>query len=636
MNLSALLLIELILLVLVSTRYAATAQLTLKEHIVLAFTSLATLVYLSTEIVSLFSLLYEGPILTLHILVVLSLLGLLCAKRRTAAHLSSTNVELPIIACAAVCAVPAFISALAAPPNNWDSMTYHLPRVFHWLQNHSLDHYATYVARQLYLAPGHEFFLTHTIALAGTDLHAGAINSAAFLIALLSTAAITQRLGGGRIAQITAVILCATIPMAILQSSSTQNDLLLATFLLSFILGALITKEHPLAPPQFMMWASAGLAVATKGLAFFYLPPAVLLFFPFSVYRRSSHLPAAALGLTLALMLNLGHWQRNYEAFGHPLVPTTGIHSSTAFTVQSVGLASTVSNLARNILLHSNSSFRGAQRWIQDAIAPLHHTLGIDQNASDTTWIGTGTWMIQANAINEDLAGNGNHLLLMGAVLALALLTPRTTQQKRLRVLFPLLCALAGLVFVSVVLKWQPWASRLHLTLFLVATPTLALVVTQRIPTLGWLIICIAFATQAYPYWAHNSVRPLAGSNSILHQPARLERYASKPFLYDEFRRVSKYLKQNKCREIGLVSSEDEWELPLFTNLYTRPTVHTCPAPPSNPRELWLPDRVSQSPKICALVWLGTDAPEQFETCGKTFTRVGGPQHVSLFEPHTN
>ena len=47
-----------------------------------------------------------------------------------------------------VCSVVILI-AFVAPPNNWDSMTYHMSRVMHWIEDQSVNHYATSNIRQL-------------------------------------------------------------------------------------------------------------------------------------------------------------------------------------------------------------------------------------------------------------------------------------------------------------------------------------------------------------------------------------------------------------------------------------------------------------------------------------------------------
>src|SRR5580765_7656827 len=43
--------------------------------------------------------------------------------------------------------------ALFAVPTTWDSMSYHLARVAHWAQNHTVAFYPTHIVRQLYQPP---------------------------------------------------------------------------------------------------------------------------------------------------------------------------------------------------------------------------------------------------------------------------------------------------------------------------------------------------------------------------------------------------------------------------------------------------------------------------------------------------
>jgi hypothetical protein len=50
-------------------------------------------------------------------------------------------------------AIVTFVTATATPPNNWDAMTYHMPRVAHWLANGSLRHYPIARTQQLFMPP---------------------------------------------------------------------------------------------------------------------------------------------------------------------------------------------------------------------------------------------------------------------------------------------------------------------------------------------------------------------------------------------------------------------------------------------------------------------------------------------------
>ena len=125
------------------------------------------------------------------------------------------------------------VIAVLAPPNNWDSMTYHMPRVAHWSQNGSVAHYPTHILRQLWLGPWAEFAIMHLYLLTGGDRLANLVQWLAFAGCAVGAAVVAGELGGGRRARGLAAVACATLPMAIAQASSTQNDLVASFWLLS-------------------------------------------------------------------------------------------------------------------------------------------------------------------------------------------------------------------------------------------------------------------------------------------------------------------------------------------------------------------------------------------------------------------
>lgn len=65
--------------------------------------------------------------------------------------------------------VTALVGAVAvlSPPNNFDSMAYHLTRVAHWAQSGSVAFFATNDERQLYMLPWSEYAVAHLVILAG-------------------------------------------------------------------------------------------------------------------------------------------------------------------------------------------------------------------------------------------------------------------------------------------------------------------------------------------------------------------------------------------------------------------------------------------------------------------------------------
>src|SRR5205823_14963337 len=74
-------------------------------------------------------------------------------------------LSLPILAVALLTG----LTALAAWPNEWDSMAYHLGRVLHWTQNQSVAHYPTNIGRQLLNPPWSGFAILQLTLLGGEE-----------------------------------------------------------------------------------------------------------------------------------------------------------------------------------------------------------------------------------------------------------------------------------------------------------------------------------------------------------------------------------------------------------------------------------------------------------------------------------
>jgi hypothetical protein len=146
-------------------------------------------------------------------------------------------------------------------------MTYHLTRVMHWQQDRSLDFYATSIQRQLHLTPGAEYVTLHLQLLSGGDRLANLPQWFASMGSLFVVSLIAARLGATARGQALAALFCATLPMGILQSTSTQNDFVVAYWLACLV--ALVTDATTRGWPWVLaLGAALGLATLTKATAF--------------------------------------------------------------------------------------------------------------------------------------------------------------------------------------------------------------------------------------------------------------------------------------------------------------------------------------------------------------------------------
>jgi len=152
------------------------------------------------------------------------------------------------------------VVVFASPPNNWDSLSYHLSRAAGWYQRDRVEYFPSHTERENAFQPNSEMEILYTFVFAGRDTAAAATQLLAEVALLLGVYGCARRVGFTRPASLFGALLSATLTEIALQSVTTQNDLLAASFLVAAACLALGETRTDLA----LAGLGVGLALGTK------------------------------------------------------------------------------------------------------------------------------------------------------------------------------------------------------------------------------------------------------------------------------------------------------------------------------------------------------------------------------------
>lgn len=131
------------------------------------------------------------------------------------------RVEWMIVPLAVLLALTAYFY----PPSTYDSMTYHMGRVAHWIQNRSIEFYPTAIDRQNWMPPGAEYLITILQLVSGTDRWANFVQFFAWLLAICSVPSLCRLAGVPKVLCPWTAAFVAGLPMGVMQATSTQTDM---------------------------------------------------------------------------------------------------------------------------------------------------------------------------------------------------------------------------------------------------------------------------------------------------------------------------------------------------------------------------------------------------------------------------
>jgi hypothetical protein len=356
--------------------------------------------------------------------------------------------------------IPLLFLAVYAPPNNTDSVNYHLARGVFWLQNQNVAHFPTVYIQQLYHNVFSEYILLHIMALTGLeDYFVNLVQWLAMLGSVFTIGLVGKWFGFGIRIQFFLSVLQLTLPIGILESTTTQNDYIANFLFLAFLYFGLSLLKGKTKP---VFWLALALALGgfNKYTVFLFGFPIcvwigveLLKKYPFNYSLRVFFV---ALGMLVLIFTPF--FKRNYDLFGNVLSSTKGTPLFTEEVATERFCAGCVASVTlKNLTAHLGLPFQSYNDQIDKAVAKVHRWLDVPINGPD---LNVDAYFTRF-AIQEDMSHNPWHFVLIciGAIWLIF-------QKKQRDFKLLLICAFTGFVLFSALIKYQIYNTRVIMPFF--------------------------------------------------------------------------------------------------------------------------------------------------------------------------
>lgn len=494
-----------------------------------------------------------------------------------------------------------FVQGIIYPPNNLDSMTYHMARVVSWVSHHSVSPYPTHIVRQLYQPPFAEYVILNFNLLSEGDYFSALVQFLFQLFCIVAIIGIVKQAGLKRNYQIMAMVLATTIPEVVLQSTSTQNDIVASFFLLSSFYFCLRCVKGANIGNYLFLGLSVGLAVFTKGTAYMLLAPVAIIFgihVLMKIFQGQYKFLLFAILLVglVPLLINTPQYCRNYYSSGNLL----GIDKSEWGLYRNEQMSPKLffCNTAKDIDL--NMGLLCVPRITYGAGFMVHKLfdhagVNIDDPAitfPHTTFINGSLKGVPGDAdyyhgmlvaTHEDYGANFMHLVLIWISLAMIIWYFFKNERNTLMLLLMAAVSVQVIIFCGY-LKFQPWGTRLQTGIFLLSVPLICYaasvnklfekvmqkVVLSFILFYAFIIVTfnysrplVTYTKQVHAYTVTSPISVFSGRFIKLFAASSLKSFT-------EYSAVNDGIKSSHYKNIGLITDDSGWEYPLFIDCYKR------------------------------------------------------------------
>ncbi|MBP9699683.1 hypothetical protein KBD71_00195 [Candidatus Woesebacteria bacterium] len=362
----------------------------------------------------------------------------------------------------AVFALIAFIQGSFSVPTTTDAHNYHIPRAIYWLQNHSVFQSVIHTSHD-FMGPLPSILLSLMYSLTNSDLLLFVPQWLAYVAIFFLIGRLAKLLEYSSRQIQSAQLISLSIPIATLQASSVQSDLLVAVWVLVSVIFAVRYLKEQSKIHLLLCTLSVFLGFLTKATMVIYaVIPIGLLSWQFLSHRedRVNMLKVGMIGCFIGTLLCLPHLLQNNVLF-HSYLGTsyTVDGKSIPFTVNSLSIAGSIENVYRNIFMHIPFlSFSPILDSLVDGLKPV----GISIDLSETSWFNSEFFHASLPIPQEDIAPAPLHMLIIGVALVTVIRRNKKILNNQTLLFASSICAF---IVFCIVLRWQPYHIRQQMSI---------------------------------------------------------------------------------------------------------------------------------------------------------------------------
>lgn len=470
--------------------------------------------------------------------------------------------------------------AFFTTPHNWDSMTYHLSRIAYWVQNRSVEHYATNNIREIASPVLGEFVNLHVyILMRGSDRLLNLLQAFSYITCAVMAGQIAGRLGCSRAFRFLAALLYMTMPIAYAEALTTQVDNFATVWLLFYVymLLGMVRQNEKL---RFEGWTVSKVCILGLCVAWGYLtkPSVCVAMVIFAVWlliscvmrkdKVKDLLRLALCALPCVILPLLPEAIRNFRTFQSYASKTTGARQ----LVGTLDPAYLFINFLKNFTFNMPTVLiRDSDVFFAKFATKAAEILRVDLNALSISEDGRPFGLHEPGTYGCDTAINPVAMWLFIFCVLWVLCTFRRTDRKGIKAGYFLASTISFCVFCAV-LRWEPFVSRYMVSYFALLCPMIAVRIQRGteaekrrplrhavIGIVGFLCVTEAISLTAFYY------------DVYAHQGADNRPYGYFTARRDEtvyYAQVTDDIKGSGYNSVGLyLLKADDYEYPIWKML---------------------------------------------------------------------